>query len=64
MRRQPDPPLLTWLELADSAGLATGIVSTARLTYATPAATYAHVPNRDWENDADLPAEAMAERCV
>ena len=56
-------PLLTWLELADSAGLATGIVTTARLTHATPAATYAHVPNRDWENDADLPAAAVADGC-
>ncbi len=27
--------LLTWLQLADSAGLATGVVSTARLTHAT-----------------------------
>src|SRR5688572_6640917 len=33
---------LTWLELADSAGMATGIVTTTRLTHATPAATYAH----------------------
>ena len=33
---------LTWLQLADSAGMATGIISTARLTHATPAATYAH----------------------
>jgi alkaline phosphatase len=55
---------LTWLQLADSAGLATGIVSTARLTHATPAATYAHSPNRNWENDTDLPAEAKAAGCV
>ncbi|WP_372015487.1 alkaline phosphatase [Pseudoxanthomonas sp. 10H] len=55
---------LTWLQLADSAGLATGIVSTARLTHATPAATWAHVPNRDWENDTDLPAEAVAQGCI
>ena len=57
-------PLLSWLQLADSAGLATGIVSTARLTHATPAATYANVPNRNWENDADLPADSVAEGCV
>ena len=38
-----DKSLLTWLQLADSANLATGIVSTARLTHATPAATYAPV---------------------
>jgi len=55
---------LTWLKLADSAGMATGIVSTARLTHATPAATWAHSPNRDWENDTDLPAEALAQGCV
>ena len=55
--------LLTWLQLADSANLATGIVSTARLTHATPAATYAHSPNRNWENDTDLPAEAVTAGC-
>ena len=54
---------LTWLELADSAGLATGIVTTTRLTHATPAATYAHSPERNWENDTDLPAEATAQGC-
>ena len=56
-------PLLSWLQLADSAGLATGIVTTARLTHATPASTYAHSPNRNWENDADVPAEAAALGC-
>lgn len=55
--------VLTWLELADSAGLATGIVTTTRLTHATPAATYAHVPERNWENDTDLPAEAKTQGC-
>ncbi len=54
---------LTWLELADSAGLATGVVSTARITHATPGATYAHVPNRNWENDAALPAKAVEQGC-
>ncbi|MBD9367450.1 alkaline phosphatase [Xanthomonas sp. XNM01] len=54
---------LTWLQLADRAGMATGIVSTARLTHATPAATYTHVPNRNWENDTDLPPEAVAQGC-
>ncbi len=55
---------LTWLQLADSAGMATGIVSTARLTHATPAATWAHSPDRNWENDTGLPAEAVAEGCI
>ena len=43
--------------------MATGIVTTARVTHATPAATYAHVPNRNWENDAALPERAVAEGC-
>ncbi len=54
---------LTWLQLADSAGMATGVVSTARLTHATPAATYAHSPDRNWENDTDLPESARAAGC-
>jgi alkaline phosphatase len=51
------------LEIAEALGLATGIVSTARITHATPAATYAHTPNRDWESDAELSAEARANGC-
>ncbi len=58
-----DKAVLTWLELADSAGMATGIVTTSRLTHATPASTYAHVPNRGWENDTNLPADAVAQGC-
>ncbi|MFC2953130.1 alkaline phosphatase [Marinicaulis aureus] len=45
----------TFVEIAEQAGLSTGVISTARLTHATPAATYAHVPDRDWESDAALP---------
>ncbi|MDG1097441.1 MAG: alkaline phosphatase [Methylophilaceae bacterium] len=48
----------TILEKAEANGLATGIISTARITHATPAATYAHIPDRDWENDEMLPASA------
>jgi len=55
--------LLSWLQLADSAGMATGIVTTTRITHATPAATYAHSPERNWENDADLPESARAAGC-
>lgn len=55
--------LVTSLELAAMAGLSTGVVSTARITHATPAATYAHAPERNWENDADLPDEAVANGC-
>lgn len=41
----------TLLEWGNELGYATGIVTTARLTHATPAATYAHSPERWWESD-------------
>ncbi|WP_428027343.1 alkaline phosphatase [Altererythrobacter sp.] len=44
-------------------GLALGVVSTARITHATPAAVYAHVPDRDWEADAAIPAEQRGKGC-
>ena len=46
--------LPTILELAAANGRATGVVSTARLTHATPGATYAHTPMRDWEADSNI----------
>ena len=55
--------LSTFLEQAESVGLATGIVTTARLTHATPAATYAHVTERDWEGDSDMPMDAKQQGC-
>ena len=50
--------LTTLLELAEARGMATGVVTTARVTHATPAATYAHSSERDWESDGNLPAGA------
>ncbi len=44
----------TFLEMAEENGKSTGVVSTARLTHATPAACFAHTPDRDWESDADV----------
>lgn len=41
-------------EIAEAAGLSTGIVSTARLTHATPAATYSESAARDWEDDSEI----------
>lgn len=55
--------LPTLMEQAEAAGLASGVVTTTRLTHATPAAAFAHVPERDWESDADMPAEAPAAGC-
>ncbi len=51
--------VVTILEQAEASGRATGVVSTARVTHATPAACYAHSPNRDWEANANLPAAAV-----
>jgi alkaline phosphatase len=48
----------TILEEAEMRGLATGIVSTATVTHATPAGCYAHVPFRFWENDSRMSEEA------
>jgi alkaline phosphatase len=52
--------LTTILELAERAGLSTGIVTTARVTHATPAACFGHAPNRSWEADSNLPDAAKA----
>lgn len=54
----------TLFELAETAGMSTGTVTTARLTHATPAANYAHTPNRNWESDDDLTDEARQQGCT
>jgi alkaline phosphatase len=50
--------IMTFLELAELAGKSTGIISTARLTHATPAACFAHTGDRDWEGDTSMPSRA------
>ena len=40
----------------------TGIVTTTRITHATPASAYAHSASRAWESDADMPEDT--EDCV
>lgn len=54
----------TLMEMAEDAGLATGVVTTTTVTHATPASTYAHSADRDWESDASLSAKARAEGCA
>ena len=44
-------PATTLLEMAKNKGLSAGVVTTTRVTHATPAATYAHICHRDLEND-------------
>ncbi|MEI6897281.1 MAG: alkaline phosphatase [Psychromonas sp.] len=55
--------LISALELAEIAGLSTGIVSTARITHATPAATYAKSAERNWEDNSDMPSDGSADEC-
>ncbi len=57
-------PMLTLWELAAASGLGTGVVTTTRLTHATPGATFSHSADRNWENDMDLPEKAKAEGCL
>jgi alkaline phosphatase len=47
--------IINW---AQAKGKDTGIVTTARVTHATPASAYAHANNRYWECDSKVP-----ERC-
>lgn len=54
----------TIVESAEEKGLATGVVTTTRITHATPAANYAHSPHRDWENDTLVPPEAKEKGCA
>ncbi len=51
-------------EIAEDAGLATGVISTARFTHATPAATYAKTTERDWEADSNVSPAGKAAGCT
>jgi alkaline phosphatase len=44
-------------------GLALGIVTTTRLTHATPASVYSRSADRDWEADAAIPADQQGQGC-
>ncbi len=45
----------TFAEIASEMGKSVGVISTARITHATPAAVYARTVNRDWEDNSALP---------
>lgn len=51
-------------ELAVKRGKAVGIVTTARLTHATPATVYAHAPERNWESDGEVPEPELQAGCT
>lgn len=60
----PERALTTLMDLARQQGKATGVVTTTRITHATPAATYAHSVERNWESDNNLSDEARKNGCV
>jgi alkaline phosphatase len=63
--RTPDKLPRTLAETARAAGMGLGIVTTTRITHATPAAVYGHVPNRNWEGaDRAYPAADRASGCA
>ena len=55
--------LPTILEMAEQRGMRSGIVSTARITHATPAGAYAHYAERNWEDNDDLSEAAVTHGC-
>ena len=55
--------MISALELAEIAGKSTGVISTARITHATPAATYAKSAERNWEDISDMPEAAITAGC-
>ncbi len=58
----PAPPTLA--EIASDADKSVGIISTARITHATPAAVFAHAMYRGWEADRDIKGPAAENGCV
>ncbi len=57
------PPQLI-ADIAEKSGMSTGIVSTARLTHATPAAVYGHAMSRGWETDAKISSQGKEQGCT
>ncbi len=53
----------TIFDIGAAKGKALGVVTTARITHATPAVTYAHSADRNWENNAAMPAAAIEAGC-
>ncbi|BFZ23924.1 hypothetical protein BsWGS_26963 [Bradybaena similaris] len=52
--------VLSVLRWSAAAGKSTGVISTCRVTHATPASAYAHSPDRDWESDRLIPEKERA----
>uniref|UniRef100_A0A4W4FRS1 alkaline phosphatase n=1 Tax=Electrophorus electricus TaxID=8005 RepID=A0A4W4FRS1_ELEEL len=51
------------LHRARVAGKSVGIVTTTRVQHASPGANYAHIADREWYSDTNLPPSAAGEGC-
>ncbi|RXG52348.1 Alkaline phosphatase, tissue-nonspecific isozyme [Armadillidium vulgare] len=58
-KNRPDS-ILKW---SQDAGKGTGVITTTRITHATPSASYAHSASRNWECDSLLPEDAKEKGC-
>ncbi|XP_038290518.1 intestinal-type alkaline phosphatase isoform X1 [Canis lupus familiaris] len=55
--------VISVMNRAKKAGKSVGVVTTTRVQHASPAGTYAHVVNRNWYSDANMPAKALEDGC-
>lgn len=53
----------TFAEIVSDMGKSVGVISTARITHATPAAVYARTVSRNWEDNSGLP-EGCAQKDI
>ena len=51
----PANMLTPFAQIASDMGKSVGVVTTTRITHATPAAVYSATVNRDWEDDSAIP---------
>ena len=58
-----DAGVTTFAEIVTGMGKSVGVISTARLTHATPAAVYARSVNRNWEDNSAVP-EGCAQKDI
>ena len=60
----PKTMLPTFIDLAKAKGKSTAMITTARVTHATPAVTYAHSVDRNWESDEAIPSIEKERGCT
>jgi alkaline phosphatase len=60
----PNHRLPSLFDIAREKGWARGIVTTTRLTHATPAGAFAASADRDYESDARMPADCLAQKDI